>query len=180
VIAGLGRRYARALLALARAEGRLGETGEELARLSAAFADQGLQQVLENPAVGADTRDRLADRVATAVGVSKTVGNAIRLLARRDRLAIVGDVDRAYRALLDGELGRTRVVIRSAAALSATEVEQLEGLARRLAQQDVMVASEVDPDLIGGAVLDVGGVVYDGSIKTQLTRMAHAMTLGSR
>lgn len=180
MIAGLGRRYARALLALAREEDRLEDTGADLARVAAAFADAGLQNVLENPAVGAATRDRLADRIATAVGVSKTVTNMIRLLARRDRLGIVGDVDRAYRALLDRELGRTRVVIRSAAELSPPEVDRLAELARRLASQDVVVASEVDPDLIGGAVLDVGGVVYDGSIKTQLTRMAHAMTLGSR
>jgi F-type H+-transporting ATPase subunit delta len=179
VIASLGRRYARALLALARSEARLEETGEDLARIAAAFADEGLQRILENPALGAGMRDQLADRVANALGVSKTVANATRLLARHDRLGIVGDVERAYRALLDRELGRTRVTIRSAAELSATEVEQLRDLAQRLANQDVMVASEVDPELIGGAVLDVGGVVYDGSIKTQLTRMARAMTLGS-
>lgn len=179
MIAGLGRRYARALLSLARAEGRLEETGEELGRVAVAFADERLQHVLENPAVGAGLRDQLAGRVTTALGVSKTVVNAIRLLARRDRLGIVGDVDRAYRALLDRELGRARVIIRSAAPLSATELAELEELARQLAKKAVLVSAETDPDLIGGAVLDVGGVVYDGSIKTQLTRMAQAMTLGS-
>jgi len=180
VIAGLGRRYARAVLALARDEGRLEESGDDLTNVAAAFADEGLQHVLENPAVGTATRDQLAARIANAMGTSKTVTNAIRLLARRDRLGLVGDVAHSYRALLDRELGRTRVVIRSAVELSDTDREQLGDLARRLAQQDVVVASEVDPDLIGGAVLDIGGVVYDGSIKTQLTRMARAMTIGSR
>jgi len=180
VIAGLGRRYARALLTLAREEGRLEETGDDLKRVATAFADEGLQSVLENPAVGVGTRDQLAQRIANAMGVSKTVANAIRLLAQRDRLGFIGDVERAYRALLDRELGRTRVLIRSAAELSAAEVDQLGDLARRLAKQEVIIASEVDSDLIGGAVLDVGGVVYDGSIKSQLTRMAGAMTSGSR
>jgi F-type H+-transporting ATPase subunit delta len=179
VIAGLGRRYARALLSLARSDGALEETGRELERVALAFADDQLEALLENPAVGSTTRDRLAERIAGALGVSKTVANTVRLLARRDRLGIVGDIDRAYRDLLDRELDRTRVVIRSAAPLDAAELDDLEALARRLAGREVLVSAEVDPDLLGGAVLDVGGVVYDGSIRTQLTRMAHAMTVGS-
>lgn len=180
MIAGLGRRYARALVALARSEGRLEETCEELERLAVAFADERLQQVLENPTIDASSRDRLAGNIATALGVADTVRNTVRLLAKRDRLGIVGDVHRAYRDLLDRELGRTRVVIRSAVDLDPQALEQLEAVAKGLARQDVIVTSEVDPELIGGAVLDVGGVVYDGSIRSQLRRMAQAMTLGSR
>ena len=180
MIGGLGRRYARALLSLARAEGTLEELGEELARVAAAFGDDQLKQVLENPALGTALRDQLVQRITTALGATTTVRNAVRLLGQRDRLGIVPDVERAYRELLDRELGRTRVVVRTAATLSETELQPLEDLARKLAQQAVVLTEEVDPDLLGGAVLDVGGVVYDGSIKTQLRRMAETMTLGSR
>ena len=179
MIGGLARRYARALLWLAREEAALESTGEDLAKVALAFGDDHLKQVLENPALGASVRDQLGQRVTAALGVSKTVANTVRLLGQRDRLNIIGDLDRSYRELLDKELGRTRVIVRSAVPLAAPELTQIEELARRLAQQAVVLSAEVDPSLIGGAVLDVGGVVYDGSIQTQLRRMAETMTHGS-
>src|SRR5205814_8480960 len=45
-------------------------------------------------------------------------------------------------------------------------------LARRLTdRQEILAATELDSELIGGVVLDIGGTVYDGSLKTQLARL---------
>jgi F-type H+-transporting ATPase subunit delta len=86
------------------------------------------------------------------------------------------DVARAYETLVDRELGRSRVKVRSAATLTAGQLSELEGLARRLTgSAQVIVSSEIDPTLIGGVVLDAGGTVYDGSVKTQLERLADRM-----
>ena len=172
----IGRRYARAVLALAGADGRREETGQELASLAAAFADEQLQAVISNPEVGPSAREELAGRLADVLDASDTVSKTVRLLARRDRLDILGDIATAYRDMLDRALGRTRVLLRSATPLTAENEQQLVELAHSLARQEVLVTTEVDEDLLGGAVLDVGGVVYDGSIKTQLSRMAKAMT----
>jgi len=177
---GLARRYARALLSLARTDGNMEDLGEELARVATALEDDQLKQVLENPALGMGVRDELLQRITAALAVSKTLTNAVRLLGQRDRIGIVSDIARAYRELLDREIGRTRVVVRTATPLSDAELLPIEELARKLARQAVVLTAEVEPELLGGAVLDVGGVVYDGSIKTQLRRMAETMTLGSR
>jgi F0F1-type ATP synthase delta subunit len=37
------------------------------------------------------------------------------------------------------------------------------------------MSAKVDPELIGGVTLAVGGTVYDGSVKTQLERLADKM-----
>jgi len=39
----------------------------------------------------------------------------------------------------------------------------------------VIVDTEVDPELLGGVVLDIGGTVWDGSLRTQLARMSTQM-----
>ena len=176
----IGRRYARALLALARDEGRLEAAGGELAAVAAVFADERLAALVGNPTLGASGRRDIAERVLAAVSASTTVGNLVRLLAERERLAELPDVARAYASLVDRELGRVQVAIRSATALSDAVREELAAITRRLSGKDVVVSSEVDPELLGGIVLDVGGTVYDGSVRTQLERMKRSMTEGGR
>lgn len=172
----LGKRYARALLDLAREDSSLEAVGEELARGVAAFSEPRLLPLLLSPAIEAAVRLRTSKAVVAALRLSWKVGNLIGLLAERDRLPILPDVARWYEALLDEEVGRARVTIRSAAALGAAERGELVELARRLARRrEVLATTEVDPDLLGGVVLDVGGTVYDGSVRAELARLSLEM-----
>ena len=119
---------------------------------------------------------RITRAVIAALGLSKNVANLIALLAERDRLTLLPDVARWYETLLDARIGRARVSIRSAMPLSAGEKNDLVELARRLTgRREVVAATDVDPELLGGVVIDAGGTVYDGSIKAQLERLSKEM-----
>jgi len=180
VTARLGRRYAHAVLGLAREEGTLEATGEELNRAAATFDEPRLRPLVLSPVIDAGARRRTARGVAEALGLSPAVRNLIGLLAERDRLAILGDLARWYDTLLDDELGRVRVAIRSATALSAAERNELIEMTRRLTdRQKILAATELDSELIGGVVLDIGGTVYDGSLRTQLARLTREMAEGA-
>lgn len=173
----LGRRYARALLALARETSAIETTRTELGTAGTTFEQADLRGVVLNPGIAATNRRAVVEQVVRRLGLSAIVGNLIRLLADRDRLDVLPDVVGAYEALVDRELGRARVTIRSAAPLTGEQVSELQELARRLTgSEHVVVSTEVEPDLIGGVVLDAHGTVYDGSIKTQLARLAEAMS----
>jgi F-type H+-transporting ATPase subunit delta len=179
VIGRLAKRYARALLEIAREDGALEALGEELNRTVAAFEEPRLRPLVLNPVIDAGARLQTAKAVAAALRVSKTVENLVGLLAERDRLGILPDVARWYEALVDADLGRARATIRSAAPLGAGERTELIELARRITgRREVIAATEVDPELLGGVVLDVGGTVYDGSLKTQLARLMKDMAEG--
>jgi F-type H+-transporting ATPase subunit delta len=167
------------MLDLARSDGALAVTGEELGRALAVFEEPRLQPLLLSPAI--DTRVRLETTraVASALALSRPVANLMALLAERDRLTILPDLVRWYEELLDEEVGRARVSIRSAAPLDASEKGELLALARRLTgREDVSASTEVEPDLLGGVVLDIRGTVYDGSVRTQLARLAREMAEG--
>lgn len=176
----IGRRYARAVLSLVKAEGRLEDAGAELRLLATVFSEPRLAAVLVNPTLGTPARRDLTDTVLAAAKTSPTVANLVRLLAARERLPQLPDISRAYDALLDRELGRVRVGIRAAAPLPEAAQQEVTTLARRLAGKDVVVTNEVEPELLGGVVLDVGGTVYDGSVRTRLARMSRTMAEGSR
>lgn len=174
--ARLAKRYARALLDLARAEGAQAAWGEELGRAAAAFSEPRLQPLVMSPVIDAAARARTARAVIAALGVSRLVGNQIALLADRERLGLLPEVARAYDELLDADLDRARVTIRTAAPLSAAERSALVDLARRVTRRrEVLATTEVDAELLGGVVLDASGTVYDGSVRTQLARLGKEM-----
>ena len=172
----LAKRYARALVDLAREADALEAWGGELGRAAAAFSEPRLQPILLSPAIEGAARRRTARAVADALALPATVRNLILVLADSDRLDLLPDVARWYDQLLDDAVGRARVTMRSAVALAAPEKTALVELARRLTgSREVLATSEVDPDLLGGVVLDVGGTVYDGSVRSQLARLGKEM-----
>jgi F-type H+-transporting ATPase subunit delta len=178
-VSSLGKRYARALLGLATEGGSLEPTGEELARAAATFEEPRLRPLVLSPAIDRAARLRNTKAVAEALKVGPYVRNLIALLAEGDRLVVLPDIARWYDALVDARLGRARVTIRSATALSASEKTELVDLARRLTgSRNVIASTDVDADLLGGVVLDVGGTVYDGSVKTLLARLSKEMAEG--
>jgi F-type H+-transporting ATPase subunit delta len=179
LIGRLAKRYARALLELAREDATLESTGQELARAAAVFDEPRLRPFVLSPAIDAALRVRTAKAVAEALRLSKTVASLVALLAERDRIAILSEVARWYESLVDDEVGRARVTIRSAAPLSIPEKNELIELSRRLTgRREILATTEVDADLLGGAVLDIGGTVYDGSLSTQLARLTKEMAEG--
>ena len=68
-----------------------------------------------------------------------------------------------------------RARITSAAPLPADELETLKAALRRRFGREVEVETAVDPALLGGAVIDAGGVVIDGSLKGKLGRLRAAL-----
>jgi F-type H+-transporting ATPase subunit delta len=175
----LGRRYARALLKLAREAGTLEATGTDLAAAAATFAEPRLRVVLLTPVIERTKRLDIARQILATLGLSKMVVNLISILAARDRLALLPDVASAYEALLDDELSRTRVHIRSATALGAAEKAEIVEMARKLTgRQTVLATTDVDPDVLAGVILDAGGTVYDGSLRTRLERLGAEMAEG--
>jgi F-type H+-transporting ATPase subunit delta len=175
----LGKRYARALFELGREAGNAEGIGAELARVGTAFEEPRLRMLVLSPAIDKRARLGITRDVVRALAVSETVGNLVALLAERDRLAILPDVARWYDQLLDEALGRVRITIRSAAPLRGNEKAELVELARRLTGcSDVIASADVDPELLGGVVLDIAGTIYDGSVRTQLERLSKDMAEG--
>lgn len=177
VPAALPRRYARAVLGLAREERRLGPVGDELERAAEALEEPHVRAVVRNPALGAAGRAALATAVAEALGLSDLVRRTLVFLAARDRLAVLPGLARAYQQLLDQELDRARATITSAVPLRAAQRNELLAVVRRLSgKSDVVATMRVDPELLGGVIVETEGVVYDGSLRTQLERLGRQMS----
>jgi F-type H+-transporting ATPase subunit delta len=83
-----------------------------------------------------------------------------------------------FNRLADEAAGRVRAEVRSANPLRDEQRARLvDALARRTGK-NIELTMHVDPSLIGGAIATVGGLVFDGSLRTQLSQLRSTLTQG--
>lgn len=171
----IARRYARALIEVAGADyERIGSEIQGLAE--ALFGSSETAEALLRPGIAKETRERALGAILDAAGVSTVTGNFVRLLLDRRRLDSLPDIARAYRDLADERAGRLRARVASARPLPESLVADLTRLLAAATKKRVAVETSVDRTLMGGVVAQVGNVVYDGSLRTQLANMRRELT----
>jgi len=171
----VSRRYAKALFALAKEKGVLEPTADELAKLGSTASNPDLAPVLRSPLLSPSRRSALAKTLIDDLRLSDLLGRFVQLLADRQRLADLPGIADFFLKFLDEEKNRVRLDVRTAMKLTdAQQKELVDGFAR-LTGKEVIPNVTVDPDLLGGVVAEVRGKVYDGSVRTQLDRLANEL-----
>jgi F-type H+-transporting ATPase subunit delta len=176
IVGSIARRYAKALFDLAVQADRVDVWAEGLVALKKAVeASPELRELLANPVYTKEQRQGLAARLAQALELDREPANLLALLADRNRLAYLSGVADTFHRLADEKLGRLRARVASAVPLAEAEVD---ALARKLAassKAQVIVERVVDPALLGGVVAQIGSLVYDGSLRSQLEELRRSM-----
>ncbi len=172
----LGRRYAKALLEIAKEKGEIDRVGADLGAILAAIATSGeLRSLCENPAFAKSQRRKVMDALVEKLGATDTTQKFLRLLIDRDRIGNLAAVGRAYEGLADEVAGRVRASVTSAAKLTDGDRAGISGAIAAATGKTVVLEESVDAALIAGLVTRVGSVVYDGSLRTQLAEMREKM-----
>lgn len=178
IVGSVSRRYARAIFAVAEEQGTLEQTADELRLLGAIGQDADIAAALANPLLSATARRGLAGTIADNLKLSPTTRNFVSLLADHRRLDQLVGIAQAFTDVLDQKLGRVRATITSAVPLFDAQRQELIGALERKLGRTVLAETSVDPQLLGGVVVDVDGTVYDGSVRTQLRTLANRIAGG--
>jgi F-type H+-transporting ATPase subunit delta len=170
--AAAGRRYAKALFALARESEQVGEMRAQLERLGRAIStNDELRDVLLQPLHPAQQRRAVLGAVAERLGASPLLRNFLSFLVDQRRLVDWAAIEAEYARLADEAAGLSQARIRSASPLSDAQRGRLQRALERKSGGKVELVVEIDPTLLGGAVAQLGDVVYDGSLRTQLQQL---------
>ncbi len=174
-MSAVARRYAKALFALAKEGATLDPTLQELERIAAVARDPSVGPVLSSPLLSPARRRDLVQRIASDLRLSDLLTRFVALLADHQRLAELPRIHDHFQQLLDAELGRARISIRSARPLEAQQEAGLVATFSKLTGKQIVPNIVVDPELLGGVVVEVAGKVYDGSVRTQFHRLARQL-----
>lgn len=174
--ASLAGRYATALFELARDEKQLQAVGGSLAALKAALAEsEDFRRLTTSPLISRDEAVKAVAATANAMKLDPITSNFLGVLAQNRRLGQLGAVIRAFNLLAAAHRGETTAEVTSAHPLSDDQVAALKANLKSRLRRDVAVDLNVDPAILGGLVVKVGSQMIDGSIRTKLNTLAHAM-----
>lgn len=171
--ATMARPYARAAFELARDAGELAAWGDRLAFAAAVAAQPEVRLAIGNPRYGAGLLKSLF--LPEGERADSPFAAFIGLLVDNRRLALLPAIAEGYAALRREHERVLKVTVRSAVPLEALQADALKAALTRRFDRAVELDSVIDPDVIGGAVIDAGDVVIDGSVRGRLERLAREL-----
>ena len=165
----VARTYAQALLDAAEKRGQARETLDQLESLvqDVFAAMPQFEAFLASRAIGRKRKPPVI-RSAFEGRASDVFLNFLLVLNARERLDLLRPILAAYRILYEERTGHVRVRVRSAAPLPDDQRQRLEQELRAAFRREPILEARVDPDLLGGLVVQVGDWVYDGSVRSRL------------
>ncbi len=172
IVGSVARRYAKALLQIGIEDKSLEKIDAELATFGELIAgSKELAETLADPTVLPSGKNAVLKELVEKLKLSETTSNFIRLLGEKGRIAGFADMHREFKRLADEQAGRARGTVTSATTLPKDVESSIANTLSKVTGRQVELTHRVDPDLLGGMVAEIGGVIYDGSLRTQLRRL---------
>lgn len=166
----IARVYADALFGVAKEEGSLDAVHEQLGEFADALErERELQVFLFSPYFSSSEKRDGISRVVS--GAEPGLVNFLELLAEKHRMPALFRIRHRFDELWAEENKRLEVRLVSAVPLDESVVERVGEEIERKTNKQVDLASEVDPEIVGGLVLRVGNMVLDASLRAKLERL---------
>ena len=166
----IARVYASALFAAAKEKGKLDVIREQLGQFADALADnRELQLFFFSPYFSsAEKREGLGRAISDA---EPELVNFLELLIEKHRMPVLFRIRRQFDSLWDKENKRLGVTVTSAVELDPQIAERIGKEIEQQTGNTVELQSRVDPDILGGLVVQVGNMVLDTSIRNRLEKL---------
>lgn len=170
----LAKRYAASLMETCANDVPLQETMlNELEVISDSFEKVGMaKKVFENPGITADEKKLILNKIL-GDKISRKLFNFLNLLIDKQRFNLISDIQNEFNKLVNKNKGLFVAEVSTASQISPDELEQIKRKLETLIgkNEKVSIDSKTDPNLIGGVVVKMNDLVYDGSIKGRLENM---------
>lgn len=171
----LGRLYAGAILDLAEEQGRADELLDELQEL-AGFLEQRpeIEEYLGSPMVDDEEHKQVLERLFRG-RASDLMVDALQIVRSKGRLGWLRAIAEAYRREYRDRRGLIDARVRTAVPLPESERARLIDAVARFSGKQPTLIERVDPSLIGGMIVEVGGMKIDTSLASRLRDLGGAL-----
>ena len=169
-------RYAQALLDLAEEAKSLPRVEKDLKSFKAMYASSAdLKRVAESPIIATEDKVASLTAVAKQAKLSVLTQQFIGIVAENRRAADLPGIISAFNEIVARRRGSQVAKVTSAAKLTAAQLSAIKAQLKKSLGRPVDIETSVDPDLLGGFVVQVGSRLYDSSLKTKLEDLRLAL-----
>jgi F-type H+-transporting ATPase subunit delta len=170
----VGQIYAKAFLGAAEASKSVDNAVTHFESFVEVLDKQpAFESALANPKLPAEDKIRMLDKVF-ASKLDGTLLKFLKVIAVRRRFGAIRSIFQSVMNLRDEAVGRLRVIVTTAQPLDESSVKSLTEKLKGIFKKDVVLTAKVDPSVLGGLLIRVGDVVFDGSVDGQLKQLKSA------
>jgi len=170
----LARPYDRAAFATAQAGHALADWSHQLAIAAQIVTDPRVRALVCDPRLGnADLTELLLPPDAAK---DSTFAQFVALLVENRRAGLLPDIAALFEELKRESERVLKVTVRSAVPFANGQADAMKAALKKRFGRDIELEQRVDPAVIGGAVIDAGDMVIDGSVRGRLARLESALT----
>jgi F-type H+-transporting ATPase subunit delta len=175
----ISRRYAKALLFLGQEDGNYLRYGQELEAFRNLLQQETqVKEILASPIYESTSRTTLLKLILEKTDFSPTTKSFLQLLQSKGRLGYLDGICLYYQQLTDELSNVTRAVVTAATKLSEDIINRIQEALKQVVKKEVLVTVKQDPAIIGGIVAQVGDLLFDGSLQTQLKSLKESLRRG--
>jgi F-type H+-transporting ATPase subunit delta len=174
-VATLARPYARAAFEAAQDAKALGAWSSHLKFTAQMLSDPRVRSTVMDPRVGASDLSTLL--LPNGEAVDSDFGRFVALLIENQRADLLVEISTLFEELKREAEHTLKVTVRTASAIPPAEENSMRAALKKRFNREIEMDQQIDPSLIGGAIIDAGDVVIDGSVRGRLARLETALML---
>lgn len=176
----VARPYAKALFEVASSARDLAGWSAALNAAAGVVGEEAVRRHLARPELDAAERARFVSDLCEGVEgadllTAETGRSLVRLLAENDRLMAVPEIAAQFDRLKAQAESKVKATLVAATAVDAAQAAHVAQALERKLGRKVDLALEVDPSLLGGAIVRAEDMVIDGSVRSRLRRLAETL-----
>ncbi len=171
------RRYADAVFGIAHDTASHDRWLDDLGDIAQLFSEPTVYAFLISTRVSQDEKEQVLDNALP--DLQSNARNFAKLLVRKRRANLAPQIIDAFRERLNSVRGIAEATVTTAVPLSDDGRAAVEAAVRRYTDAEAVSLSEaVDSQIIGGAVVQIGDRIIDGSVRTRLSSMRRSLAQG--
>jgi F-type H+-transporting ATPase subunit delta len=168
--------YAKALFELARDKGEVDRVYGDVGELAAVYNETpALRQALRSVTFSLEDRESLVKALCEKMGAHPLVARLTVLLASKGRSQLLPEIRDAFLTLLDESKNVVRGTVTTVEPLNDTETAGLSKAFGKKLDKQVVLDSVIDKEILGGLIVKVQGLTFDGSLKTTIRRLKETL-----
>jgi F-type H+-transporting ATPase subunit delta len=176
----VARPYAKAVFGIAKDSNELGAWSDALHGAAVVVSDASAKEYLARPALRAQERASFLHSILADTPLGVVFGgapgkNLLAILSENGRLAALPEIAVQFDKLKALAENKVEVKLTSASKVDAAQVEEITKALQRRLGRSVELKVEIDPALVGGAVVRADDMVIDGSVRSRLQRLAGSL-----
>ncbi|MBL6805360.1 MAG: F0F1 ATP synthase subunit delta [Pseudomonadales bacterium] len=170
----LARPYAKAVFQVAVESNDLAGWSQMLRQIALVCKDERVATLLSSPII---TAEEQAEKLIGLFGEALTPAaqNAVKVLAYHGRLTLIAEIVELFEVLRAQQEKSVDAMVTTAFEVNDATVDALAAALTKSLNREVKLVANVDPSLIGGAIIRAGDTVIDSSVRGKLKKLAESI-----